>query len=177
MLVICLALCYYIFSVLPPKVIRKERKTHPWHFNVQPLGSPMYILQEDFNNALEETHRLYYDVYLPCKRKADELIIDKNNREGELYKGYQDIVKLDACMRKCTPNQRIEALKKQIQKKDMQFALKVAGITTVVMVGAVAAFSGMVNNAGKDIGSGSKWKETWKNMETGEEFSSDPRNW
>ena len=137
----------------------------------------MYILQEGFNNALEKTHRLYYDVYLPCKRKADELIIDKNNRESELYKGYQDVAKLDSYMRKCTPNQRIEALKKQKQKKDMQFALKIAAVTTVVMVGAVAAFTGMVNNAGKDIGSGYKWKETWRNMETGEEFDSDPRNW
>lgn len=131
-----------------PKKISKELKTHPWRFNFLPLGSPMYLLQKDFNNILEEIHRAYYNTYLPCKRKAEELIY--LNRDNELYKCYHEIIMLDSHLLNCTPHERLVNHGKKIWKEIGRNTLIIGGVA----LAATAAFAGMVNNAGKDIGRG-----------------------
>jgi len=58
---------------LPSEMRNKLIKTmiyFPWRSNTQPFGSDMYILQKDFNKALDDIHRLYYEEYLPYLRIA-----------------------------------------------------------------------------------------------------------
>lgn len=166
----------YLLMALPSRAMRKERKKYPWRFNVQPLGSQMYILQQDFNDSLEETHRLYYDLYLPCKRKTNELIIDKKNRENDSYKVYKEVAKYESYMQNCTPMQRIRNLQTELQKKEIQRAIKVTAIFTVATVAVTAGFMSMLNNAGKDMFTGGpKYDEKWINLETGEKYDYDPR--
>ena len=175
-LILCVLVSIYIFMAFPPRAIRKERKIYPWHFNVQPLGSQMYILQQDFNDALEETHRLFYDLYLPCKRKADELIVDSKNRERDSYKAYQEIVKYESYMQNCTPMQRIRNLQTELQKRDIRRAIKITTVFTIATVAVTAGFVSMLNNAGKEMFTGGpQYRDKWIDTATGEKFDYDPR--
>ena len=160
-------------KVIPPKAIRKEQKMYPWRFNPQPLGSQMYILQQEGNDVYEKTHRIYYDLYLPCKRKADELIVDSKNRESEYYKVYLEVSKYETYMYNCTPKQRIKKAQKESWMRDVKIA---ATIATVATVAVTAGFMSMLNNAGKDMFTGGpKYRDKWIDRETGEKYDYDPR--
>ena len=153
---ICLFI--FLFSTTLPSRIRKERKKYPWRFNTQPLGSTMYLLQQDALDILEKTHRLYYDIYLPCKSKADTLISSSENRGGEYYDAYKDVSRYGTYLYKCTPKQRIKDFQKKYLLKNVKFAASVATIATVAFTGAAfAAF----NKAGKDIGNYPKSKDRY----------------
>ena len=159
---------------IPDKEIKEERKHYPWRFNVQPLGSQMYILQQDCNDNLEKTHRLYYDLYLPCKRKADELMVDSRNRVGEYYKLYQEASRCETEMYNCTPMQRIKKFQNQRLMKDVKIATTIAAVTTIAVT---AGFVSMLNNAGKDMFTGGlKYSGRWKDLETGKIYDHNPIN-
>jgi len=147
---VIIGMFFVMLFIREPKEIRKERKTHPWHFNGFPIGSNLYLLQKDFNNTLEDIHRIYYDTYLPCKRKADELFYRQENRDGKLYEVYKEIVSIDQSMLNSTPVQRIYDYQMKQFKKNMKIVLAMGGVA----VAATGAFIGMANKAGKDIGRG-----------------------
>jgi len=131
------------------KAVRKECKMYPWRFIVLPLGSQMYIFQEEGNDIFEKIHRAYYDVYLPCKRKADELVRNYRSREDEYYKAYMEFSKCDIDIYACTPWQRIKKLQKELHMKNIKRAV---AITSVVTVAVTAGFTSMASNAAKDVG-------------------------
>ena len=164
---------YLIIIFFPFNEIGKDRKRRPWLFNTQPIGSQRYILQQEFNDALEETHRIYYDLYLPCKRKADELIIyNSNNRDSEYYNAYREVVKYEADIYNCTPKQRI----RKFQEKRMNNNIKIATILTVATVAATGIFMGMINRGGKDMFKFPQNREKWIDKESGKEYDHNPIN-
>ena len=135
--------------VMVPREIRKEFSLYPWHFNLLPLGSQMYILREQWFNACEKTQRLYYDIYLPCKRKADELV-DSKNITSNHYEAYQEILLFESDIYNCTPIIRIRKHNKEIGRKQT----KVFGaIMAVAAIAGVAVLGSALSNAGKDLGS------------------------
>jgi len=149
-----------------PKETKTEFKNYPWRFNLLPRGSRVYILQENYNERLEKVHRFYFETFLPCKDRADELILDKNNREGELYKDYCNIIALQEELLKCTPSQRIRDFGLNNLKKIGKITLAIGGTA----LAATAIFTGMVNNAGKDIGYSPKSTARYRDIETGNLF-------
>jgi hypothetical protein len=151
-------------TVTLPREIKREFKLFPWRFNVLPLGSQMYILREQWFGAFEKTHRLYYDLYLPCKRKADELIVDNKNRTSEHYKAYQELSLYESDIYNCTPIIRIRKHDKEIRRKQAQVYGAVLGI--VAITGA-AVFLSALSNAGKDLGKYSKSGTRYLNSDTG----------
>jgi len=165
------AIVFVIVKVfIPDKEIKKERKHYPWRFNVQPLGSQMYILQQDANDNLEKTHRFYYDLYLPCKRKADELMADTRNRDGEYYKLYQEVARCETEMYNCTPMQRIKKFQRKLLMKNVKI---VAAVATIATVAVTAGFVSMLNNAGKDIGYSPKSTARYRDSDSGNLYDED----
>ena len=166
----------YLLSALPSSIIRKERKMFPWRYNVQPIGSQMYILQQDFNDALEKTHRLYYDLYLPCKHKADELKVDSMNRESEHYSTYQEVLKYESYMQNCTPMQRIRKLETELKRKEMRRVIKITTVFAVATVAVTAGFISMLNSAGTNMFQSTGYDEKWTDLETHKEYDHNPVN-
>ena len=177
-LVIVLVIVFFLIDLFKSyQVIKEERKIYPWHFNLYHPGSPMGVFQQDFCDALEETHRLYYDLYLPCKRRADNLIADNliadsKNREGKYYNVYKDICKYDNYIQGCTPMQRLRKLKAENQRKEIRKAL----IITTGAVVITAVVIGLVNNAGKNLFPKYKSTDKWIDMNTGKVFDHNPTN-
>jgi len=158
--------------IWPPRRIREKVKLFPWHFNPHPVGSPIYLLRNQCNAISDKMHHLYYDLYLPCKNKADELICEPKNREGEYFNVYIEIGAYKSAMYNRTPMQRIFREKDRQRLDDFKITAAVAGIVTV---GTVAAFSSMLHKAGKGMFQSTQGGTKFRNIETGEEFDYDPR--
>ena len=147
----------------------KERETYPWRLNTLPFGSTMYILHNNFNDALEKTHHLYYEVFLPCKKRADKLAIDNENNQSEVYADYIEIVHLDTILKDYTPRQRITNLR----KAGIKVLKTIVLATTGVALGTAFAVRKTMNSAGKDMFTSPKSNARYQSIETGNIYDED----
>lgn len=127
------------YKAILPKDIRKKYTIFPWRFNNQPYGSEMYKIQERLSENQEKTHHLYYSVFLPCKRRAEQLISGADFM-SDIYQAYEQLVKNEnlELLKQCTPHERVV---QKVREKEIRL-YKTAGIVTVVTsVVVVAAIS------------------------------------
>ena len=139
LLAIDLALLGYALIALPSRELRKEREYYPWRFNIHPFGSKRYISQQKANDVLEDIHHLYYNIYIPCKHRAEKLI--RENQNSDFYREYMKFISFDKDLLNFTPRRRFNNLKKEREMRSLKSVAIVGGVGSIVMAGAMVAFT------------------------------------